>query len=102
VRELFIYYRIECADAAGALAMVHAFQQRLCGRHEGLTARLLRRCEPAGDHSNDPQTWMEIYSRNEADGVSPALQADIESEAAVLTPVIVGARHTEGFVPCAW
>jgi hypothetical protein len=102
VRELFIYYRIGCADTAGALAAVHAFQQRLCGRHGGLTARLLRRSELAGDPSNDPQTWMEIYSRNEADGISSALQADIESEAAVLAPCIVGARHTEGFVPCAW
>ncbi|CAG1015844.1 hypothetical protein BURC_01072 [Burkholderiaceae bacterium] len=100
MRELFIYYRIEVAGAASALAAAQAFQQRLRDRHPGLTARLLRRPDDPTAHANDTQTWMEIYSFDDA-GICAALQADIESEAAALATFMRGTRHTEVFVPCA-
>ena len=97
MRELFIYYRIEEAGAGSALATVQGFQARLCARHPGLTARVLRR--PEG--TTDQQTWMETYSFADEGGVSAALEAEIEAEASPLAPFIVGVRHVEVFVPCA-
>jgi len=101
MRELFIYYRIGVATASRALATAQELQRRLRERHPGLTARLLRRPDEPRDPTNDQQTWMEIYSFHDTDGVSVALQAEIEAEAAALAPFIVGQRHTEVFIPCA-
>ena len=100
MRELFIYYRIAPGSATNALRVVQAMQQRLQERHPGLQARLLRRPDETHDQSSAQQTWMEIYSFRDAGGVSPALQTDIEAEAAVLAPLILGTRHTEVFIPC--
>lgn len=97
MRELFIYYRIEGAGAATARATAQGFQARLCARHPGLTARLLRRPE----QTSDQQTWMETYSYAGEGGVSAALEAEIAAEALLLAPFITGARHVEVFVPCA-
>jgi hypothetical protein len=100
MRELFIYYRIRSAAAAAARDAVQAMQERLCQRHPGLTARLLRR----PDEHDDQQTWMEIYALQRDDrqgGVSPQIEADIAAEAVALAPFIAGNRHTEVFVPCA-
>jgi len=96
MRELFIYYRIEAAGASTALATVHAFQQRLRQRHPGLVARILRRT----DELSDSQTWMETYSLAGSGGVTPELQAQIEAEAASLSPFLAGPRHSEAFSPC--
>ncbi len=106
MRELFIYYRIQTARAAAALAAVQAVQQSLCDRHPRLAARLLRRSDEPGDNPNDTpndqQTWMETYSFPDAAGVSFALQAEIEAHTAdALMPFVLGARHIEIFVPCA-
>ena len=101
MRELFIYYRIATSSASYALMMVQAMQQRLQERHPGLTARLLRRPDETHEQPSAQQTWMETYSFHDAGGVSSALQADIEAEATVMAPLIVGTRHTEVFVPCA-
>jgi hypothetical protein len=97
MRELFIYYRIEAAGASSALAAVHAFQQRLRQRHPGLAARILRRTD---EELSDPQTWMETYSFDAPGGVTLELQAQIEAEAASLSPFLAGPRHTEAFSPC--
>lgn len=98
-RELFIYYRVDVAHAMDALAAVRQFQCRLRERHPGLAARLLRRPDEA---SNAPtQTWMEIYSFDDAGGIGRELEAEIAAEAASLGPFIAGGRHTEVFVPCA-
>src|SRR5258706_14207333 len=106
MRELFIYYRIQPARAAAALAAVQAVQRSLCDRHPRLAARLLRRSDEPGDNPNDTpndqQTWMETYSFPDAAGVSFALQAEIEAQTAdALMPFVLGARHIEIFVPCA-
>ena len=101
MRELFIYYRIPVTNAAAARTRVDAFQARLRERHRGLVTRLMRRPEP----KNSQQTWMETYSFERSalhsGGVTPALQAEIETEAQSLAGLIDGERHAEVFVPCA-
>jgi hypothetical protein len=102
MRELFIYYRIEEDGAHSALVAAQQMQRRLRERHPALTAQLMCRLDEASHrHTSDQQTWMETYSLREAGGVSIALQAEIEAEAAALAPFIAGTRHTEVFVPCA-
>lgn len=101
MRELFIYYRIEVSNAALALDAAQAMQYRLRTRFPTLAARLLRRSDEPGAKPNNQQTWMEVYSFPDSGGISPALQAEIEAEAAALAPFTVGTRHIEAFVPCA-
>jgi len=102
MRELFIYYRIEVANAQNAFAVARDMQRGLRERHPGLAARLMRRLdEPSPHQTSDQQTWMETYSLHDAGGVSTSLQAEIEAAAAGLKPYIAGTRHTEVFVPCA-
>jgi hypothetical protein len=104
MRGLFIYYRINASSAASALQAAQAMQHRLRDQHPQLAARLWRRPdEPGGsptDEAPTQQTWMETYSFADT-GVTPELQAEIEEAASVLKDFIVGARHTEVFVPCA-
>jgi len=100
MRELFIYYQIPVTQAVAARTQVDAFQARLRERHPGLVTRVLRRPESR----DSQQTWMEIYSFDRAvnaHGVSPALQAEIESEASCLAGIVDGTRHIEVFVECA-
>lgn len=81
------------------MEVVRMFQARLRQRYPGLTARLLRR----PNVHEDVQTWMEIYAFGAGAspaGVTAALEADISAEATVLTPFIMGERHSEEFVPC--
>ena len=99
MHELFIYYRIRVAGDAAAQAAVLEFQARLRARHVGLATRLLRRPEV----QNSEQTWMEIYSFDRsvnASGITPALEAEIQTEALSLADFIAGTRHVEVFVPC--
>jgi len=97
-RELFIYYRVRTEDADALRSEVLALQQRLSALHPGLTARLLRRPEPAdGWH-----TWMETYAwPGHVDGVSEALEQSIERHAALALQRFGAARHVEAFVACA-
>ena len=97
MRELFIYYRLDAAGAAAAVATVQAYQQRLRQRHPGLVARLLQRC----DDPSDTPTWMETYSFDGPPGMTADLQAQVEAESAALAPFLAGPRHTEAFSPCA-
>lgn len=100
MRELFIYYRVRSAEARAARAAVLASQQHLCGQNPGLSARLLRRPEEADGH----QTWMEAYATDPLQypaGITPALQADIESSAQPMLRYVEGSRHTEVFIACA-
>ncbi len=101
MRELFIYYRVAEADANVAFSTANACQARLRERHPGLVARLLRRPDAQIQEGRSLQTWMEIYSMPQAEGVSPALEAEIAREASAMAAIVVGTRHTEVFVPCA-
>ena len=98
--ELFIYYRLDLADAPAALRAAALFQGDLRLRYAWLRTRLLRRPQ-----ANDGQeTWMETYSADPAmnsTGVTPEVTAQIEQAAAVLAPFLRGARHAELFLACA-
>ena len=100
MRELFIYYRVRSAEALAARAAVLASLRHLCGQNPGLSARLLRRTEETDGH----QTWMETYATDplqDPAGITPALQADIESSAQPMSHCVEGSRHTEVFIACA-
>ena len=97
--ELFIYYRLDTADAPVAYRAVRAFQELLRARYPWLKTRLL--CRP--DQTDGPQTWMEIYSADPAPdstGITPEVRAEIELQARSIAPFVRGARHAEVFVAC--
>ncbi len=98
MRELFIYYRATQENASVVYAEVSRMQDELRARHPGLQARLLRRPEAAdGLH-----TWMETYAApSSPDGISAALQGEIEAAALPLAAWTAGQRHTEAFDACA-
>jgi hypothetical protein len=100
MRELFIYYRSPRDSAARVQAGVREFQARLAQAHPGLVARLM--CRPVAVDGVD--TWMETYSMDpthSALGVEPALEREIEQQAACLAPLLIGPRHVEVFTACA-
>jgi hypothetical protein len=95
MRELFVYYRVDSANAAAARRAVQAMHDGLRRVHPGLEARLLIR---AGDGST-PQTWMEVYALpGSSRGVDADLGAAIEAQAAGWLHLIAGSRHVEAFV----
>ena len=99
MRELFIYYRIQLDQLIAARAAVVAMLAELMAAHAHLQARLLHRPQAV----DGPQTWMETYATDPVhcpDGITTALQSEIESRAARLAPFIQGARHVEVFVTC--
>jgi len=100
-RRLFVYYRVGAAQAGAAIAAATRTQARLCERHAGLRAELMRRPEV----SDALITLMETYACDaaiSADGVDAALQRDIEAEASLsMAPWTVGMRHAEVFDACA-
>lgn len=85
----YVYYRIEAANEAAALASVMQLFQEV-GEHEGIQGRLLKRAD-------DPMTWMEIYE----EVVEPARFQSSLHEACLrcgLLQLIRGAsRHVEHF-----
>ncbi len=98
--ELFIYYRLDVADAPAAQAAVAVFQASLSARYPWLRARLLRR----PNATDGQETWMETYAADPAlnsTGITPAIAAQIKLAAAVLAPWLRGVRHTELFLACA-
>ena len=95
MRELFVYYPVDAANAAAARRAVLAMHDRLRGVHPGLDARLLIR---AGDGSA-PQTWMETYALpGSADGIDARLEAVIDAAAAHWHDLVAGPRHVEAFI----
>ena len=100
MRELYVYYRVPEGDEVAAEAEAQQLQLALRARTPGLVTRLLRRPDESGGRS----TWMEVYAMDpqvEPAGVSAALQADIEREAAHQLTRIDGERHVEVFLACA-
>jgi len=94
--DLFIYYRVQDADAASLQTLVNAMQTGLAQQH-GVTGQLKRRPET----SDDLQTWMEIYPATQH-VFAGALELAVQQ--AGLMALIVGVRHTEIFTdltPCA-
>jgi hypothetical protein len=100
-RRVYVYYRVDAAQAGAAIAAARRALALLCERHVGLRADLMRRPEANDGHV----TLMEAYARDavvSADGIDPALLRDIEAEVAPATAAwTVGARHAEVFDTCA-
>ena len=94
MRELFVWYRVGEAQAAGAEAAVLSMQQALTAEHRGLVAGLLiRRDEPAG-----VQTWMETYAcPGNPGGIDAEVERSIEARARSLAGTTDGTRHVEAF-----
>lgn len=100
-RQLFIYYRVNAAQANEAVAAASSMQRVLRERHAGLQTALLRRT----DDDQPDITLMETYALDAAvapHGITVELQATIEAQAVVsLGALVTGARHLEVFDLCA-
>jgi hypothetical protein len=97
MRELFIYYQVQAAQAVHMRTAVMRMQKQLQQSHPALITRLLRRPETT---ATDLQTWMETYATQpqlEPAGITSLLQAHIESCANTLLPHLHGPRHVEVF-----
>ncbi len=93
-REIYVYWKVPAAQAAAAQSAATAFVLRLKTELPGLELRLLRRAEEGGERV----TFMETY-RAALPGITPALQATIETEAAAAYAGIgKPARHVEAFI----
>ena len=100
-RRVYVYYRVAAPQAESAVATALALQSRLCARHGGLRAELMRRPQAA----EGQVTLMETYARDAAvdiDGIDAALMRDIDAEASrAFAHLALGARHVEVFDACA-
>jgi len=95
--DLYVYYKVQAAHAAGLQGAVYAMQTALSATH-GVAAQLKRRPEaPEG-----VQTWMEVYPAVAGVAFLAALNAAVAD--AGLARWIDGPRHVEIFEdlpPCA-
>ena len=95
--DLYVYYKVQAAHAAGLQEAVIAMQSAIAAAH-GVAPQLKRRPQaPAG-----VQTWMEVYPGVSADAFPAALEAAVAL--AGLAARIDGVRHVEIFEdlpPCA-
>ena len=95
---LFVYYRVHPQNLDHAVLAVQQQQQQLRGRHPGLQATLMRRT------NTDPTsaTLMEVYAAAGTGAMATGLAQEIEAAMAdALQGLLLGARHTEDFTPCA-
>jgi hypothetical protein len=95
--DLYVYYKVQAAHAAGLQEAVIAMQSALAAAH-GVAPQLKRRPNPA----EDLQTWMEVYPATDGAAFLAALEA--AAAKAGLAQWIEGARHVEIFEdlpPCA-
>jgi Domain of unknown function (DUF4936) len=92
-RELFVYWKVDRARGAEALAAATLLLQSLRHTQPTLQSRLMRRAEETGDKL----TFMETYSASPG-GVTPALQAAIDTAAADALSAFAGlVRYVEVF-----
>jgi hypothetical protein len=95
--DLYVYYKVQAAHAAGLQEAVVAMQSALSAAH-GVAPQLKRRPQ-AGD---GVQTWMEVYPAVGAESFLASLDAAVVQ--AGLAKWTDGARHVEIFEdmpPCA-
>jgi hypothetical protein len=100
VPELFIYYRVNARNATDARSKVLEWQREIGAAHPALQCRLLM--QPVAREGL--QTWMETYAiADPARSLEAnALRSCLEQGPPELQSWIVGERHVEVFVPCAW
>lgn len=95
--DLYVYYKVQAAHAAGLQAAVIAMQSALSAAH-GVAPQLKRRPQAA----EGVQTWMEVYPGVRGEPFLASL--DAAASRAGLAQWIDGARHVEIFEdlpPCA-
>jgi hypothetical protein len=93
--DLYIYYKVQDADAASLQVSVRALQAGLAASH-GVCGLLRRRPET----KDGVQTWMEVYPAVPAGFVAVLEDAVAQAGLAAMTS---GPRHTEVFTdvePC--
>ena len=96
-RELYVYWHLAAGHVSQAAAAMDHWHAELAARHAGLQVRLLRRADSGGEGAA-LSTLMEIYVC--AEGIGPALQAEIEAEGAqAAARWCQGVRHVEVFEP---
>lgn len=88
--DLYIYYRVACADEHELRSRVLAMQSTLMERCR-ISAALKRR----PDVKDERHTWMEVYE-DVPEGFEEALATAIAG--ASLAELIDGTRHTEYFL----
>lgn len=94
--DLYIYYRVPCANAAALQPLLASLQAGLAREH-GIHAALKRRPQ----EKDGRQTWMEVYQDVPA-GFGELLERALEQTGAAA--LIEGPRHVELFEdvrPCA-
>ena len=92
-RELFVYWHVDSADAAAAIAATHGFQAALRARFPALNARLYKRSE----ERDGRVTVMEVYAG--APAMLPGIDEAIATAASkALATWLRGPRHVETFV----
>jgi hypothetical protein len=98
----FIYYRVDMAELASAVAAARAGQARLERDFPGLVVELMQRPSASDDFAQ--MTLLEIY-RAAADA-TPAQLADLPEAVervvgVAVSPWLHGPRRVEVFQPCA-
>jgi hypothetical protein len=88
VKDAYVYYRIDPAQAGVAAARVDALLSALAA-HCAQSPRRLRRCD-------DPSTWMETYE-GIADFAAFAAALDAATRAFDCAAFTLGERHLECF-----
>jgi hypothetical protein len=91
--DLYIYYKVSAAAAAGLAPRIRALQAALGTRH-GVAAALKRR----PGEQDGCQTWMEVYSKAPPGFEAMLAQAVQDGGVAELIVGGAGGRHTEIFV----
>ena len=94
---LFIYYKVESAQAQTLRDRVQSMQRSLCQQLPGLMVQMLVRVD-----AHPHQTWMEVYQHPQ--GVDASMQKQIDRAALAMqaeTCGQLGPRHVEVFAPCA-
>ncbi len=91
---LYVYYRVHQAQAVAARAAIARLFAALQERWPLLRSTL----EARADEASAPDlTWMEVHRH--PDGVSARCREDIDALARQWLGDLIGARHTEVFVP---
>jgi len=94
LQELYVYYKLEPAQAEAALAAFRQLQATLKLQLPGMQSRLLQRPAAAGAQ----QTWMEVHSWPQVATPPDGWQDVIETLARSLP---LSQRHVEVFEPLA-
>lgn len=96
MRSLYVYYKVEPAQADALREAVYRWHQGLRNDMPGLVAALHQRADTAVP---GPLTWMETYHFNGHPSAQAwaAFEQLLEAQATGLPPGILGPRHVERF-----